>query len=439
MEDKKCCLKGYIINYMKIAVKKRIKRNRRKYHKLILIGTLLFLFYILILEKNFFEKIVKNFSKILFMFKNRKILESEKALQRNNILFTPELKKKMFLNGKKYIDKCLSENNVIKEYKGVVKPIISTIIPVYNCEKTINAAISSIQNQNFTDFEIILINDFSKDNTSEILEELKDKDLRIRIVKNKKNMGTLYSRSIGTLISKGEYIFPLDNDDMFFSEDIFDFILKIARESYLDIVGFRGVQIGNIKDNMNLIRDLYYYQRPDNLIIRQPKLSTWFITINGKFGFHDVTLWCKCIKTKIYKETIISLGLERYSKFMSWAEDTSVNVILFNIAESYTFVNKYGIVHLENISTASYTQPIRIKFFGLLFLLDVLFDFSKKETKNYAVLFAYQIKRLYGINKFVLDDNVIYYKSIIQKIFNNQYITNENKDKIKKDFNFFFT
>jgi len=79
-------------------------------------------------------------------------------------------------------------------------------------------------------------------------------------------MGSLYSRSIGALISNGEYIFPLDNDDMFFSEDIFDFILKIARESNLDIVGFRGIKMRNIRANINGMRDLYYYQYPDNVI-----------------------------------------------------------------------------------------------------------------------------------------------------------------------------
>jgi len=251
---------------MKIVFKKIIKRNKGKFHKFILIGILIIFFYILFWKKNYYEKIIMNFSKILIMLKKIKILESEKALQKNNILFTPQLRKEMFLNGKKYIDKCLNKNNDNKKYKSIVKPIITTIIPVYNCEKTINAAISSIQNQNFTDFEIILINDFSKDNTSEIIEDLKDKDSRIRLVKNKKNMGSLYSRSIGTLISKGEYIFPLDNDDMFFSEDIFDFILKIARESYLDIVGFRGIKMGNINANMNRMRDLYRYQYPDNLI-----------------------------------------------------------------------------------------------------------------------------------------------------------------------------
>ena len=329
--------------------------------------------------------------------------------------------------------------NTSKKYKANFKPIISTIIPVYNCEKTINASIASIQNQNLSNFEIILINDFSKDNTSNIIENLKEIDSRIKIIKNKKNMGSLYSRSIGALISNGEYIFPLDNDDMFFSEDIFDFIFKIAKESDLDIVGFRGIKMRNIRDNINGMRDLYYYQYPDNLIIRQPQLSTWFITVKGHFSFHDVTIWCKCIKTKIYRKAIIGLGLERYSKFVSWAEDTSVNVIIFNIAQSFTFINKYGIAHLVNISTASYSQPVKIKFFGLLFLLDVLYDFSKLKDKNYAVIFAYQIKRKYGIKKFTLDDNVIYFKSIIQKIANDIYITNVNKNKIKQDFSFFFT
>ena len=119
---------------MKIVFKKRIKRNKGKFHKFILIGILIIFFYILFWKKNYYDKIEMNFSKILVMLKKIKILESEKALQKNNILFTPQLRKEMFLNGKKYIDKCLNENNAKKEYKSNVKPIITTIIPVYNCE-----------------------------------------------------------------------------------------------------------------------------------------------------------------------------------------------------------------------------------------------------------------------------------------------------------------
>ena len=343
----------------------------------------------------------------------------------------------MIENGKKYIDKCLNEKYINKNYKNDIKPIISVIIPLYNCEKTINASISSIQNQKFTNFEIILINDFSEDSTSKIIEKYKEEDSRIIIVKNKKNMGSLYSRSIGTLISKGEYIFPLDNDDLFFSEDIFGFIIKITKESDLDVVGFRAIKVKNIRVNVKEMKDLYHYNYPDNLIISQPQLSKWYITFNGRQGFHDVTVWCKCIKTKVYKDAVTSLGFEKYSKFVSWAEDTSVNVIIFNIANSFTFINKYGILHLYSRTSASFSQPFNIKLYGLLFLLDVIYDYSKAENKNYAVTFAYRIKRTFKTNKCNDNNNVLYFKYISRKMVNSTYISLKVKNKIKRDFRFF--
>ena len=176
-------------------------------------------------------------------------------------------------------------------------------------------------------------------------------------------MGSLYSRNIGVLISRGKYIFPLDNDDLFFSDDIFDNITKVAQDYNFDIVGFRAFGIGKYENNsIKKMRDLYNYQLyPKNIIIFQPQLSTWIITINGHYQPHDVTLWAKCIKSKIYKEAVIRLGIKKYSNFISWAEDTIVNFIIFNIAQSFIFVHKYGIIHLDNYSTASYSIPRNIR------------------------------------------------------------------------------
>ena len=64
--------------------------------------------------------------------------------------------------------------------------IISVIIPVYNCKRTIKAAVRSIQNQNMSDIEIILVNDNSNDNTSLIIQKLAEEDQRIKILNNKK-------------------------------------------------------------------------------------------------------------------------------------------------------------------------------------------------------------------------------------------------------------
>ena len=342
--------------------------------------------------------------------------------------------------GKTYIDYCLNQKNIKSVYNKDNKFLISSIIPVYNSEKTIISSVCSIQNQNFINFEIILIDDFSTDNSFIIIQGLQEKDKRIKILKNKKNMGSLYSRSIGTLISKGKYIFALDNDDMFFSEDIFGYILNIAQKNNFDIVGFRAFRISNYNDNSDKIVDLYnytYYQ--NNIIVHQPELSTWMININKKFYFHDVTIWAKCIKNNIYKEAIIKLGIKRYSKYVSWAEDTIINFVIFTISQSFIFINKYGIIHLHNFSTASYSKPINIKLFGEIFLLDIIYDFSPNNSdKNYAVHCAYFLKRNYKIYKFVNNTNLIYFKYILNKFKNSQYISIQNKKRIIKDFNSFF-
>jgi hypothetical protein len=124
-------------------------------------------------------------------------------------LFVAAERAKDFVN--KSIEGILFNQTILKHEK----PKISVIIPVYNCGTTIKRAIRSIQNQNYTKFEIILVNDFSKDNSSIVIKQLQKEDPRIEIINNKKNMGTLYSRYIGVLSAKGKYIFPLDNDDFF--------------------------------------------------------------------------------------------------------------------------------------------------------------------------------------------------------------------------------
>ena len=70
------------------------------------------------------------------------------------------------------------QNDLGKEYKINTIPIISVIIPIYNSEKTIYNSICSMQNQNFSDFELILIDDFSNDTSAEIIKNLQKRDSR---------------------------------------------------------------------------------------------------------------------------------------------------------------------------------------------------------------------------------------------------------------------
>ena len=72
------------------------------------------------------------------------------------------------------------------------------------------------------DIELLLIDDCSSDKSLNIIEKLQKEDKRIKIIKNQKNKGALFSRSLGTLKSKGKYIMALDSDDLFINPNIFN-------------------------------------------------------------------------------------------------------------------------------------------------------------------------------------------------------------------------
>lgn len=116
----------------------------------------------------------------------------------------------------------------------------SVIISAYNVEEYIERAIDSVLNQNFDDFEIIVVEDKSVDSTLEKILKYKDK---INIIKNEKNMGLGAVRNIGIENSNGEYIIHLDGDDALFNNDTLSDIDKLIGEKKPDIVflGFKEI------------------------------------------------------------------------------------------------------------------------------------------------------------------------------------------------------
>lgn len=93
-------------------------------------------------------------------------------------------------------------------------PLISVIMPCYNREKYVVEAIESILNQTYTNFEFIIIDDCSTDNTFEIVKEYAKKDNRILALKNDKNYCYVHSLNKGIEIAKGKYIARMDDDDI---------------------------------------------------------------------------------------------------------------------------------------------------------------------------------------------------------------------------------
>lgn len=100
------------------------------------------------------------------------------------------------------------------------KPLVSVLIPCYNCEKYVEEAVRSIMNQTYTELEIICINDGSTDHTTEILNLLSNEDNRIKYIENQVNIKLIATLNKGLQLCNGRYIARMDADDISLPERI---------------------------------------------------------------------------------------------------------------------------------------------------------------------------------------------------------------------------
>ncbi|KRD61881.1 hypothetical protein ASE40_10200 [Flavobacterium sp. Root935] len=113
-------------------------------------------------------------------------------------------------------------------------PVITVLMPVYNGEKYIKEAIISILNQSFRNFEFIIINDGSTDETENIISSFKDN--RIRYVKNQKNLQLIKTLNYGIELAKGKYIARMDADDIAMQDRLEKQLDQFLLEDKIDMV-----------------------------------------------------------------------------------------------------------------------------------------------------------------------------------------------------------
>lgn len=94
-----------------------------------------------------------------------------------------------------------------------MEELVSIIMPAYNCEKFVTASINSVLAQTYKNYELIVIDDGSNDETMKILDEFSKSDVRIRLYANEKNQGVSATRNRGVSLAKGSWIAFLDSDD----------------------------------------------------------------------------------------------------------------------------------------------------------------------------------------------------------------------------------
>lgn len=182
-------------------------------------------------------------------------------------------------------------------------PKISVIMSTYNRADLLPGAIESILNQTFKDFEFIIINDGSEDETSRILKDYAKKDNRIIVLNNEHNKGLIYSLNRGLDKARGTYIARMDDDDRSLPErfgfqinymDEHPHITVVGTAVYLDDVDIKKYTTGGSSDakETNIISYMQVPLRHPTAFIRHDFIKKHHIRYSSKYpSAEDTHFW----------------------------------------------------------------------------------------------------------------------------------------------------
>lgn len=211
-----------------------------------------------------------------------------------------------------------------------MRKLVSIIIPIYNAEKTLRQCLESVINQTYQKLEIILINDGSTDNSSQICYEYKNKDSRI-IVVEQSNSGVSKSRNLGLKYAGGDYIQFVDSDDMLDNTYIGDLVKNVKK---YDLVMTKiDIIQNNDTRSVGLNHDFVFYREDFKKIF---ELKNYYGIISSPCN-------------KLYKKSLIKDG---FPDAMYLGEDTIFNLKYLAKCGSVKYLNciKYNYIYCNQQS-----------------------------------------------------------------------------------------
>ena len=200
-----------------------------------------------------------------------------------------------------------------------MRPMVSIIVPIYNAEQYLRRCVDSILNQEYTDFEVFLVNDGSTDSSGDICEEYGNKDTRV-IVIQKENTGVSDSRNLALDRARGKYLQFLDSDD-WITPDATRLFVRAAEEYGCDmvisdfyrVVGERLSPKGDIEEEGVLTREEFAAHMMEN-----------------PADFYYGVLW-----NKLYRRDIVEEHKLRMDTDISWCEDFMFNLEYIRYAKVF--------------------------------------------------------------------------------------------------------
>ena len=267
---------------------------------------------------------------------------------------------------------------------GVLTPLISIIVPVYNAEKTLQRCIHSLQCQTFTDFEILLIDDGSLDHSGQICDEYSAKDRRIRVIHKRYNKGVSSARQTGIDIAQGKYTIHVDPDD-WVEPTMLEELYQKAVEHNADMV------ICDFFEN-SLTQQKYIKQQPTSLD-SEIILGDILVKLHGSCCNKLITLEC-------YQKYNV-----RFPENISYCEDQYVIAAILKHHITIAYLSKafYHYFNIQSAGTLSrrYNEKTLLEDLTIKELFTVLYqDTPYRNFASYIKTFSLLTRAFYLGKKF---------------------------------------
>ena len=310
----------------------------------------------------------------------------------------------------------------------ITTPLISVILPVYNAEKYIFDAVQSILNQTYKNFELIIIDDGSTDDSINIISKFNDD--RIHIYNNEKNLGLIATLNKGLKLCKGDFIARMDADDISFPTRFDEQIKYFKTHPEVDILGTNyeifgdAHQISNLPNNLEQIKlELLFHNVICHPAVMMKRQSIKNMSYNSKYLHNeDWAFWLEGVKNgltitnlnkvllkyrqegqnislkhqqtdfkrtkliyKDYLSNIIPTLTEQELNFHYYLSKKPINITQINLNDFKGYVNKLSQALIDNHFTPKVVnQFLNQKKLKLFYLLA---DSNKKLAIKYAFKF----------------------------------------------------
>ena len=291
------------------------------------------------------------------------------------------------------------------------KEKVSVILPVYNSQKYIAKTIDSILNQNYNNYELIIIDDGSTDGSLDICSKYLEKNNNIKILEQK-NSGVSRARNKGIEKATGKYIMFIDSDDCY-EPDCIKTMVNYMKNKKVDLVSCSYSNF-DLSNNKFLLQDTFVMN----------KFTEYFEKLQKNYLFNQI--W-----NKIYKLDIIKSNKIIFDENISIAEDLKFNIEYLKKCDSFCYIK--DILYNYRITTSGLgfkyrtdSNDIKIK------LLKLLEDEYSKENAEKKYIFFIYLKQYIAYFSNIVDNRNKLLKKEKKLLIKNIMESKEYKEKINE-------